>query len=103
MLLSGENDKNGILVWFIHDMEKCLLQLQKALIDKDYKVLGALIHKNTPVWENIHIDVSIGKLRHLSNMDTSDWDESLHPLIDDIIVAVEHAVLFAGKLLKEDI
>lgn len=103
MLLSGENDKKGILVWFIHDMEKCLLQLQKALIEKDYKVLGALIHKNTPVWENIHIDVSIGKLRHLSNMDTADWDESLHPLIDDIIVAVEHAVLFAGKLLKEDI
>jgi len=103
MLFWGETDKKSILEWYIQDTEQCLFHLRQAPEERNYEKIEALIHKSAPIWENIHIKFSVEKLHFLSKIENRDWNESLHPLLEEMILSVKHSITFAKQLLEKNL
>lgn len=99
-LLEGEDDRKGILDMFVQDMEKTTADLRKAIGTKDYAEIIALIHKGTPLWETIRMDIPVSELERLASLAPEAWDEAAVTEVRKLVVAVEEAVEKA-KELKE--
>lgn len=100
-LLEGEDDRKEILDMFVQDTEKTTADLRKAIETKDYAGIIALIHKGTPLWETIRMDIPVSELERLASLAPEAWGEAEVAEIRKLVVAVEEAVEKA-KRLKED-
>lgn len=99
-LLEGEDDRKGILEMFVQDMEKTTAGLRKAVDDKDYAEITALIHKGAPLWETIRMDIPAAELERLASLAPEAWDETAVAGVRKLVAAVDEAVEKA-KELKE--
>ena len=99
-LLEGEDDREEILDMFVQDMEKTTTDLQKAIGTKDYAGIIALIHKGTPLWETIRMDIPVQELERLASLAPEAWDEAAVAEVWKLVTTVDEAVEKA-KELKE--
>ena len=99
-LLEGEDDREEILDMFVQDMEKTTTDLQKAIGTKDYAGIIALIHKGTPLWETIRMDIPVQELERLASLAPEAWDEAAVAEVWELVTTVDEAVEKA-KELKE--
>lgn len=99
-LLEGEDDQKEILDMFVQDMEKTTADLRKAIGTKDYVGIIALIHKGTPLWETIRMDIPAAELERLASLAPEAWDETAVAEIWKLVTTVDEAVEKA-KELKE--
>lgn len=99
-LLEGEDDRKEILDMFVQDMEKTTADLRKAIEDKDYAGIIALIHKGTPLWETIRMDIPAAELERLASLAPETWDETAVAEVWKLVTTVDEAVEKA-KELKE--
>lgn len=99
-LLEGEDNREEILDMFVQDMEKTTADLRKAIGTKDYAGIIALIHKGTPLWETIRMDIPAAELERLASLVPEAWDEAAVAEVRKLAAAVEEAVEKA-KELKE--
>lgn len=99
-LLEGEDDREEILDMFVQDMEKTTADLQKAIGTKDYAGIIALIHKGTPLWETIRMDIPVQELERLASLAPEAWDEAAVAEVWKLVTTVDEAVEKA-KELKE--
>lgn len=99
-LLEGEDDRKEILDMFVQDMEKTTADLRKAIGTKDYAGIIALIHKGTPLWETIRMDIPAAELERLASLVPEAWDEAAVAEVWKLVTTVDEAVEKA-KELKE--
>lgn len=99
-LLEGEDDREEILDMFVQDMEKTTADLKKAIGTKDYAGIIALIHKGTPLWETIRMDIPVQELERLASLAPEAWDEAAVAEVWKLVTTVDEAVEKA-KELKE--
>lgn len=99
-LLEGEDDRKEILDMFVQDMEKTTADLRKAIGTKDYAGIIALIHKGTPLWETIRMDIPAAELERLASLAPETWDEAAVAEVWKLVTTVDEAVEKA-KELKE--
>lgn len=99
-LLEGEDDRKEILDMFVQDMEKTTADLRKAIGTKDYVGIIALIHKGTPLWETIRMNIPAAELERLASLAPEAWDETAVAEIWKLVTTVDEAVEKA-KELKE--
>lgn len=99
-LLEGEDDRKEILDMFVQDMEKTTADLRKAIGTKDYAGIIALIHKGTPLWETIRMDIPAAELERLASLAPEAWDEAAVAEVWKLVTTVDEAVEKA-KELKE--
>ncbi|WP_270419182.1 hybrid sensor histidine kinase/response regulator [Bacteroides intestinalis] len=99
-LLEGEDDRKEILDMFVQDMEKTTADLRKAIGTKDYAGIISLIHKGTPLWETIRMDIPAAELERLASLVPEAWDEAAVTEVWKLVTTVDEAVEKA-KELKE--
>ena len=99
-LLEGEDDRKEILDMFVQDMEKTTADLRKAIGTKDYAGIISLIHKGTPLWETIRMDIPAAELERLASLVPEAWDEAAVTEVGKLVTTVDEAVEKA-KELKE--
>ena len=99
-LLEGEDDRKEILGMFVQDMEKTTADLRKAIGTKDYAGIISLIHKGTPLWETIRMDIPAAELERLASLVPEAWDEAAVTEVWKLVTTVDEAVEKA-KELKE--
>ena len=99
-LLEGEDNRKEILDMFVQDMEKTTADLRKAIGTKDYAGIIALIHKGTPLWETIRMDIPVQELERLASLAPEAWDEPAVAEVWKLVTTVDEAVEKA-KELKE--
>ena len=99
-LLEGEDDRKEILDMFVQDMEKTTADLRKAIGTKDYAGIISLIHKGTPLWETIRMDIPAAELERLASLVPEAWDEAAVKEVWKLVTTVDEAVEKA-KELKE--
>ena len=99
-LLEGEDDRKEILDMFVQDMEKTTADLRKAIGTKDYAGIIALIHKGTPLWETIRMDIPAAELERLASLEPEAWNEAAVAEVWKLVTTVDEAVEKA-KELKE--
>lgn len=97
-LLEGEDDRKEILDMFVQDMEKTTADLRKAIGTKDYAGIIALIHKGTPLWETIRMDIPAAELERLASLAPETWDEAAVAEVWKLVTTVDEAVEKAKKL-----
>lgn len=97
-LLEGEDNQKEILDMFVQDMKKTMADLRKAIGTKDYAGIIALIHKGTPLWETICMDIPVPKLERLASLVPEAWDEAAVAEVWKLVAAVDEAVEKAKKL-----
>ena len=100
-LLDGEEDRKGMLDMFVQDTGKALAELRKAVSEKDYTRISALIHKGAPLWETIRIGIPATELERMASVSPQAWDDTLLEEIRKLVKAVEASVEAAGRLRKE--
>lgn len=97
-LLEGEDDRKEILDMFVQDMGKTTADLRKAIGTKDYAGIIALIHKGTPLWETIRMDIPATELERLASLVPEAWDEAAVAEVWKLVTTVDEAVEKAKKL-----
>ncbi|MCM0239890.1 response regulator [Bacteroides fragilis] len=97
-LLEGEDDREEILDMFVQDMEKTTADLKKAIGTKDYAGIIALIHKGTPLWETIRMDIPVQELERLASLAPEAWDEAAVAEVWKLVTTVDEAVEKAKEL-----
>ena len=97
-LLEGEDDRKEILGMFVQDMEKTTADLRKAIGTKDYAGIISLIHKGTPLWETIRMDIPAAELERLASLVPEAWDEAAVAEVWKLVTTVDEAVEKAKKL-----
>ena len=97
-LLEGEDDRKEILDMFVQDMEKTTADLRKAIGTKDYAGIITLIHKGTPLWETIRMDIPAAELERLASLAPEAWEEAAVAEVWKLVTTVDEAVEKAKKL-----
>lgn len=80
---------------------KALAELRKAVSEKDYTRISALIHKGAPLWETIRIGIPATELERMASVSPQAWDDPLLEEVRKLVKAVEASVEAAGRLRKE--
>lgn len=100
-LLEDEKYWKEMLSMFVHNTEKALADLRKAIGKKDYKEISHIIHKGVPLWETTHIRVHVSELKRLVSLPPKTWNDEQLVQVRKLTDAVEPAVKTAIRLREE--
>ena len=98
LILSGEDDKQEMLGIFITQACNDLAALKQALKQEDKALAASILHKNLPLWETLHIDFPLSRLRELATCTSQAWTARQYKEIGEIINAVDKLIEYAKKL-----
>lgn len=97
-ILSGEENKGGMLDIFIQETEESIHTLENALCRRDRDAIRKVLHKNLPLWETVRMDFPMARLRYLVTHTAAVWEEEQYLEIGEIIHAAERLTESARKI-----
>lgn len=100
LILSGEDDREGMLDVFILESRKDLDQLRKALEKNDRLAVREILHKNLPLWTSVRLDYPVEKLRAIVLSDPELWTEERIKCIREIWEAAERLIACAENMKR---
>lgn len=87
-----------MLELFVSENGKDLAALTKALDRRDRKNATAILHKNLPLWETVHLDFPLFRLKELVTSDAETWTDIQYTEIQEIISAVKRLIEYAKQM-----
>lgn len=100
LILSGEDDREGMLDVFISESRKDLDRLRKALEKNDRPAVREILHKNLPLWTSVRLDYPVEKLRAIVLSDPELWMEERIKCIREIGEAAERLIACAENMKR---
>lgn len=100
LILSGEDDREGMLDVFILESRKDLDQLRKALEKNDRLAVREILHKNLPLWTSVRLDYPVEKLRAIVLSDPGLWTEERIKCIREIGEAAKRLIACAENMKR---
>ena len=100
LILSGEDDREGMLDVFISESRKDLDRLRKALEKNDRPAVREILHKNLPLWTSVRLDYPVEKLRAIVLSDPELWTEERIKCIREIWEAAERLIACAENMKR---
>ena len=100
-ILSGEENKGGMLDIFIRETEDSIHTLENALCRRDRDAIRKVLHKNLPLWETVRMDFPMARLRYLVTHTAAVWEEEQYLEIGEIIHAAERLTESARKIREK--
>ena len=100
LILSGEDDREGMLDVFISESRKDLDRLRKALEKNDRPAVREILHKNLPLWTSVRLDYPVEKLRAIVLSDSELWTEERIKCIREIWEAAERLIACAENMKR---
>lgn len=100
LILSGEDDRAGMLDVFISESRKDLDRLCKALEKNDRPAVREILHKNLPLWTSVRLDYPVEKLRAIVLSDPELWTEERIKCIREIWEAAERLIACAENMKR---
>lgn len=100
LILSGEDDREGMLDVFISESRKDLDRLRKALEKNDRLAVREILHKNLPLWTSVRLDYPVEKLRAIVLSDPELWTEERIKCIREIWEAAERLIACAENMKR---
>lgn len=98
LILSGEDDQQEMLSVFIMQACNDMAALKQALKQEDKALAVSILHKNLPLWETVHIDFPLSRLRELTMCTSRGWTAGQYKEIREIISAVNKLIEYAKKI-----
>lgn len=100
LILSGEDDRAGMLDVFISESRKDLDRLRKALEKNDRLAVREILHKNLPLWTSVRLDYPAEKLRAIILSEPKLWTEERIKCIREIGEAAERLIACAENMKR---
>lgn len=100
LILSGEDDREGMLDVFISEGRKDLDRLHGALEKNDRPAVREILHKNLPLWTSVRLDYPVEKLRAIIVSDPELWTEERIKCIREIEEAAERLIACAENMKR---
>ena len=100
LILSGEDDREGMLDVFISEGRKDLDRLHGALEKNDRPAVREILHKNLPLWTSVRLDYPAEKLRAIIVSDPELWTEERIKCIREIGEAAERLITCAENMKR---
>lgn len=101
LILSGEDDREGMLDVFISESRKDLDRLHGALEKNDRPAVREILHKNFPLWTSVRLDYPVEKLRAIIVSDPELWTEERIKCIREIGEAAERLIACAENMKRD--
>ena len=100
LILSGEDDREGMLDVFISEGRKDLDRLRGALEKNDGPAVWEILHKTLPLWTSVRLDYPVEKLRAIVLSDPELWTEERIKCIREIWEAAERLIACAENMKR---
>ena len=100
LILSGEDDKEGMLEVFISESRKDLDRLHGALEKNDRLAIREVLHKNLPLWTSVRLDYPAEELQAIVLSDPELWTKERIKCIREIGEAAERLIACAENMKR---
>lgn len=101
LILSEEDDREGMLDVFISESCKDLDRLHEASEKDDRQTIREILHKNFPLWISVRLDYPVKELQGIILSEPKLWTEEQMSSIHEIEAAARKLIAYAEHM-KED-
>ena len=102
VILSGEDNRQEMLRLFIEETRKDIVSIVAAIDQNDLKTVHSILHKNLPLWETVHINYPLVRLKKMVTTGTDSWTKEQIADIQEIIRSVKELIEIAKHKLQEE-
>uniref|UniRef100_UPI00359C9D07 ATP-binding response regulator n=1 Tax=Bacteroides ovatus TaxID=28116 RepID=UPI00359C9D07 len=102
VILSGEDNRQEMLRLFIEETRKDIVSIVAAIDQNDLKTVHSILHKNLPLWETVHINYPLVRLKKMVTTATDSWTKEQIADIQEIIRSVKELIEIAEHKLQEE-
>lgn len=101
LILSDEDDREGMLGVFISESRKDLDRLHEALRKDDRQAIREILHKNLPLWISVRLDYPVEEVQGIILSEPEFWTEKQMSSIHTIEIAAGKLITYAEHMKKK--
>lgn len=101
LILSDEDDREGMLEVFISESRKDLARLYEASEKDDRQTIREILHKNFPLWISVRLDYPVKELQNIIQAEPESWTEAQMDCIHGIEVAAGKLITYAENMKEK--